>query len=158
MIMSVANTLQQCLESKGSLYEVVHHPYTNTSYGTALAAHIPGDCLAKTVLLEDEFGYVAAVVPSTHHLRLHEVWRRTGRHLQLASEREMLDLFRDCAIGALPPVGMDYGMPTYLDESLLLQPDVYFEAGDHQALIHMTTDEFLDLMAGAKMVRCSYPV
>jgi Ala-tRNA(Pro) deacylase len=156
--MSVANTLQQCLESKGSFYEIVHHPYTTTSYGTAVAAHIPGERLAKTVLLEDEFGYVAAVVPSTHHLRLHQVWRSTGRHLQLASEREMLDVFKDCDIGALPPVGMAYGLQTYVDESLLLQPDVYFEAGDHRALIHMTTDEFLDLMNEAKMVRCAYPM
>jgi Ala-tRNA(Pro) deacylase len=156
--MAVADKVQQCLDSKGCMYEIVHHPYTNTSYGTAVSAHIPRDRLAKTVLLEDEFGFAAAVVPSSHHLQLHEMWRTTGRYLQLASERDMLDLFNDCDVGALPPVAMAYGMPTYLDESLLMQPDVYFEAGDHQALIHMTTDEFLDLMKDAKMVRCSYPM
>ena len=56
-------------------------------------------------------------------------------------------------MGALPPVCTAYGMRTYLDESLAQQPDVYFEAGDHEALIHMGTDHFLDLMDRAERAR-----
>jgi Ala-tRNA(Pro) deacylase len=31
---------------------------------------------------------------------------------------------------------MAYGTQTWLDDSLLSHPDVYFEAGDHRALVH----------------------
>ena len=154
--MSVSATLQEYLRDKGSQYEILHHPHSATSIGTAEAAHIPGDRLAKTVLFEDENGYVAAVLPSTHHVRLSELWRKTGRRLVLASETEMRALFKDCEVGALPPVCTAYGMQTYLDESLTHQPDIYFEAGDHEALIHMSTDQFLDLMAEAETVRCAH--
>jgi Ala-tRNA(Pro) deacylase len=47
-------------------------------------------------------------------------------------------------------------MQTYLDESLTRQPDVYFEAGDHEALIHMRVEQFLTLMDDTERVRCSH--
>ncbi|MBC8745624.1 Ala-tRNA(Pro) deacylase [Paraburkholderia sp. WC7.3g] len=148
--MSMSATLQDCLRSKGSQYEVVRHPLSHSSVETAAAAHIPGDRLAKTVLLEDEHGYVAAVLPSTYAVRLSSLWAQTGRQLWLAKEVDLRELFKDCNVGALPPIGTAYGMQTYLDESLTRQPDVYFEAGDHEALIHMGTDQFLDLMDRAE--------
>ncbi|MFL9993533.1 Ala-tRNA(Pro) deacylase [Burkholderia sp. GAS332] len=151
--MSMSATLQDCLRSKGSQYEVVHHPYSHSSVETAAAAHIPGDRLAKTVLFEDEHGYVAAVLPSTYAVRLSELWAKTGRHLLLAKETDLRELFKDCEVGALPPVCTAYGMQTYLDESLALQPDVYFEAGDHEELIHMGSVQFLDLMDRAERTR-----
>jgi Ala-tRNA(Pro) deacylase len=151
--MSMSATLEDCLRSKGSQYEIVHHPYSHSSIETAAAARIPGDRLAKTVLLEDEHGYVAAVLPSTYAVRLSELWAQTGRHLVLAKEVELRKLFKDCDAGALPPVCTAYGMYTYLDESLAHQPDVYFEAGDHEALIHMGTKQFLDLMDRAERAR-----
>jgi Ala-tRNA(Pro) deacylase len=154
--MSVSVTLEDCLRTKGSRYEVVQHAHSHGSMDTAEVAHIPGDRLAKTVLLEDEFGYVAAVVPSTYHVRLSEMWKKTGRRLVLASETEMRELFKDCEVGAVPPVCTAYGLQTYLDESLIRQPDVYFEVGDHEQLIHMNIDQFLELMAEAQTVQCAH--
>jgi Ala-tRNA(Pro) deacylase len=156
--MSMSATLQDCLRSKGSRYEIVHHPYSHSSMETAAAAHIPGDRLAKTVLLEDERGYVAAVLPSTHAVRLSELWAKTGRHLVLAREIDLRELFKDCDAGALPPVCTAYGMQTYLDESLAQQPDVYFEAGDHEELVHMGSDQFLDLMDRAVRARFAHRI
>ena len=92
--MPVSATLQDCLRQKSSRYEVVYHPYSHTSMETAAAAHIPGDRLAKTVLLEDDEGYVAAVLPTTHAVRLSDLWVKTGRHLVLAREVELRELFR----------------------------------------------------------------
>lgn len=148
--MSIASTLQDCLESKGSEYSVVHHSHTFTNSQTAQMAHIPGDRLAKTVLFADEHGYVAAVLPSTFHVEMSELWAKTGRHLELAKESDLRDLFKDCEMGAVPPVCTAYGMQTYLDESLIKQPDIYFEAGDHEELIHMRVDQFLGLMDQAE--------
>jgi len=148
--MPMSATVQDCLRSKGSRYEIVHHPYSHSSMETASAAHIPGDRLAKTVLLEDEHGYVAVVLSSTYAVQLSELWAMTGRHLVLAKEVDLRELFKDCDAGALPPVCTAYGMRTYLDESLAQQPDVDFEAGDHEALIHMGADQFLALMDRAE--------
>ncbi|AOJ04595.1 MULTISPECIES: aminoacyl-tRNA deacylase [Burkholderia] len=156
--MSMSATLQDCLRQKASRYEVIHHPYSHSNMEAAAAAHIPGDRLAKTVLLEDAQGYVAAVLPTTHAVRLSELWAQTGRHLVLAKEVELRELFKDCDVGALPPVCMAYGMQTFLDESLARQPDVYFEAGDHEELVHMDRDEFLSLMDKAERASFSHKI
>jgi Ala-tRNA(Pro) deacylase len=36
-----------------------------------------------------------------------------------------------------------------VDDSLLRLPDVYFEAGDHEALVHVTGEAFKDLIIGS---------
>jgi Ala-tRNA(Pro) deacylase len=154
--MSISSTLQECLRSKGSHYDVVPHPRTTSTCHTAEAAHIPGDRLAKTVLFADEHGYVAAVLPSTHHVHLSEFCAATGRNLELVQEGDLRALFQDCELGALPPVAMAYGMPTYMDESLTAQPEIYFEAGDHEELIHMRREQFLKLMSKAEKARFAH--
>lgn len=148
--MSMSITLQERLRSKGSRYEIVRHPYSHSSMESAAAAHIPGDRLAKTVLLEDEHGYVAVVLPSTYAVQLSELWNKTGRRLGLATEAELRELFKDCDAGALPPICGAYGMKTYLEANLAGQPDIYFEAGDHEELVHMEADQFLALMDDAE--------
>ncbi|MNT48204.1 hypothetical protein D3C72_1849730 [compost metagenome] len=45
---------------------------------------------------------------------------------------------------------MAYGTQTWLDDSLMTHPDVYFEAGDREAVVHMSTEQFATLMAGAR--------
>ncbi|MCW3478574.1 YbaK/EbsC family protein [Neisseriaceae bacterium JH1-16] len=150
--MAIATTLSDCLHRSGIDYDVAWHPTSQYSMETAELARIPGDRLAKTVLLEDEGGYVAAVLPATRHVLLAALSRETGRTLRLACEEELGDLFKDCELGAIPPplAAMYRGMTTYVDESLLGQTDVYFEAGDHKELIHLSTESFLKLMAGAE--------
>jgi len=150
-IMAVATTLARCLRNKQSRFETVHRPGSTGSPAAVAAEYVPGDRLARTVLLEDQRGYVAAVIPSTHHLKLAEICAQTGRKLTLAHECGVREVFRDCRIGAIPPVGMAYGTQTWLDDSLLTHSDVYFEAGDQQELVHMSTDQFADLMADARL-------
>lgn len=42
------------------------------------------------------------------------------------------------------------------DQSLVDAPDIYFEAGDHQALVHVIGSEFLKLMANAPRGQISH--
>ena len=98
------------------------------------------------------------MLPSTHAVGLSELWTKTGRRLVLAKEIDLREVFKDCDAGAVPPVCTAYGMQTYLDESLAQQPDVYFEAGDHEELIHMGSDQFLDLMDRAERARFAHRI
>jgi Ala-tRNA(Pro) deacylase len=147
--MTIAASVQQCLAREGVDYDVIAHERTRDSNHSAQAAHIPGDRLAKCVMLADDNGYLMAVVPSTHKVDLGAMHRRLNRELGLATDRELVELFKDCEPGALPPLGLAYGINAILDESLVDAPDIYFEAGDHRALVHMSGRDFLKLMANA---------
>jgi Ala-tRNA(Pro) deacylase len=156
--MSIAHTVERFLEDHQVAYEVVQHPRSLSSTRTAASAHVPGDRLAKTILLEDDGEYLVAVVPATHRLDLGKLHHRFHRFVGLAVDQEVNEVFKDCAAGAVPPVGAAYGIKTLVDDSLIEQPDVYFEAGDHEALIHVTIDQFNKLMAGAEHGHFSYHV
>jgi Ala-tRNA(Pro) deacylase len=147
--MSISATVQDFLTREGVPYDTITHEHTRDSTHSAQAAHIPGDRLAKCVMLEDDKGYLMAVLPATHKVDLGALHRELNRNLGLATDRELAELFRDCEPGALPPLGLAYGINTILDESLVNSPDIYFEGGDHRALVHMRGSEFLRSMANA---------
>ena len=52
--------------------------------------------------------------------------------------------------GAVPPLGDVYGVETLLDEALNSLAHVYFEAGDHERLIKVETEQFKSLMLGVR--------
>ena len=144
--MAMAITLREYLDRAGIEYELVPHPYTYNSMETAEEARVPGDKLAKGVVLEDDDGYLMAVLPATRRLGLDLLEEHLQRRLSFATEPELGELFDDCDIGAVPPLGKAYGCESVLDQSLLECSDVYFEAGDHTGLVHLRGEDFRRLM------------
>jgi len=147
--MAIAMTLKDYLDYQDIRYDVLAHEKTRTSTETASVAHVPGDQLAKTVILEDDLGYVMVVVPATHQVELSAVDDQLSRRLTLAQEVELPRLFTDCDLGAIPPVGDAYGIETMVDDSLAEQADIYFEGGDHELLVHVSNEQFDMLMVDA---------
>lgn len=144
--MSIATRVVNYLIEQDVDYEVVGHPHSASSLETAELAHVPGDRLAKSVLLEDETGYLLAILPASCRVDLGELHRQTHRNLGLATEPELEALFADCEPGALPPFGTIYDMESVVDGTLAEQSDVYFEAGDHEQLIRVSGETFQALM------------
>jgi len=144
--MAIASTLSNYLTTMGTSYDVVQHRPTMTSMEAALSAQVPGDQYAKSVLLEDDTGYVMAVIPATHRVKISKVGKILDRHLNLADEWELKDLFVDCKLGAIPATGPAYGVETIWDDSLAEQSDVYFDAGDHEEMVHISGLGFKELM------------
>ena len=148
--MAIAITLKEYLDDNGLDYEVIEHPYAGTSLDVAKQAHVPADRLAKSVVLEDEGGYVIAVCPASKKIQLGSLYHQINRRLHMADEYELADLIGDCVLGAVPPLGESYGADVVVDESLLDAPDVYIEAGDHEELIHLDADNFQRLLRDAE--------
>jgi len=153
--MPISPTIKGYLRKKGVDFDVVQHPRTFTSMQTAAAAHVPGDRLAKTVVLHSDDGYALAVVPSTHRVELNEVHATLHSGYDLASEDEATELFVDCDCGAWPPIGQAYGVSTVVESTLVDEPEVFFEAGDHVDLIRVSGRQFKKLMRHAKLARIS---
>lgn len=68
--------------------------------------------------LEDDKGYLMAVLPATHKVDLGVVRHQLKRELGLATESELADLFKDCEPGAIPPLGKAYGISKTQDTGL----------------------------------------
>ena len=155
--MTIATRLRQYLDSEGVDYDVVPHPRTTTSVGSAHAVHVSGDQVAKPVVVHHGLGYVLAVVPSTHRVELGTLQRILDNPLSLATEDELGRLFEDCELGAIPPIGAAYEVPVILDESVCGATDLFFEGGDHRSLVHISSEAFQKLTKDARRARFSHP-
>jgi Ala-tRNA(Pro) deacylase len=146
--MTIATTLEQYLTNQGIAYDLLPHSPTQSSMRTAQASHVPGSCLAKAVVVKQGRGYLLAVIPASRHLRLDDLSGLLNCELELATEQEIETAFPDCARGAVPPIGAAYGLGMIVDDSIGGQPEIYFEGGDHETLVHLSGPEFARLTAG----------
>jgi Ala-tRNA(Pro) deacylase len=110
--MAIAPTFEKYLATKQVAYYVVAHEPTKSSMSSAEACRVSGDRVAKAVVLRDEYGYVLAILPASHHIRLQDLRMQLGLDVDLATEHEIEELFQDCVLGAIPPVGECYGLDT----------------------------------------------
>lgn len=149
--MSISSRLSSYLEQRGARYQLHAHEPSHSSAETARNAHVLPHALAKSVVLEDDAGCVMAVVPADRVVHLGHVSRMLGRHgLHLADEDRLATLFEDCDRGAVPPVGMAWGLETLVDDQLDDNDTVYMESGDHQSLLSMPHEQFHALMSDAR--------
>ena len=108
--MAISPTFQRYLATKNVVYDIVVHEPTKSAMRTAEACRVSGDRVAKAVVLHDEYGYVLAILPASHQIRLDDLRRQLGLDVDLAAEYEIEELFDDCMPGAIPPVGECYGL------------------------------------------------
>ena len=150
--MTIANKLESYLLQQETSYQLTAHEHSDFSMDTAEKAHVPGDALAKGILVKEEKGYLLVVLPSDYHIELKTLRTLLRQEVELASESEVGTLFNDCDPGAVPPIGAAYGIKTIWDPNTSLGQlnDIYFEAGDHDHLIHVSGEQFHELMASAE--------
>lgn len=150
--MSISGRLEHFLIDHNAAYTLQTHRPSTSSLASAHSAHVDEHSVAKSVLLRDDLGALIAVLPASHRLELSRLQDKLGRPFHLCSEREVLELFPDCAPGAVPPIGAAYGLPTVVDSSLEGCCEVYFEGGDHETLVRMEGPGFIDLLEDAPFI------
>ena len=149
--MAISATLKDFLDQQQVAFELIPHPHTGSSMETAEQAHVPGNRLAKAVVLKGDGNYSMVIVPSVEHVDLAVLREQLGTGLELATESELGELFPDCDVGAVPPIGPAWGMDTYLDECFLANDEeIYFEAGDHEDLVRVSGEQFQKLLGDAR--------
>jgi Ala-tRNA(Pro) deacylase len=86
--------------------------------------------------------HLMTVLPADHQIDLEKVERVVGKSVSLARENEFKSLFPDSAVGAMPPFGNLYGLPTLVDKHLAEQDYIVFEAGTHTDAIIMNYRDY----------------
>jgi Ala-tRNA(Pro) deacylase len=126
------------------------HPLAYTAREVARADHVPPRSFAKTVVVHADDGYAMAVLPADKHVDLYELREAFGcRHLRLATEKELGELFPECELGAMPPFGNGtlYDLPVFADGLLMAEETIGFNAGTHRDVVRMGSQDW------AKQVR-----
>jgi Ala-tRNA(Pro) deacylase len=155
--MAIAQTIANYLVDHHVDYHVFPHDYAESTFDAACASNMNPHKVAKAVVIATKGHYkrtyCVVVLPADRYVNMHGIRDVANIKVELAKEYELTVLFPDCAVGAIPALGEAYGLPTFIDESIVDSgPGFFFEAGDHQELIRIDVNKLEDLLPMAEFV------
>ncbi len=143
-------TLERCLQflDKSHVsYAHTKHSRAFTATEVAFAEHLSPHKVAKTVVYATAQGYGLAVLPADCRVNMQTLGAFVNDPaIRLGSEAEMTQLFPECEVGAMPPLGVLFHLPVIVDTSVAEQEFIAFNAGTHQDVIHMSYGDFRRLV------------
>jgi len=142
--MPIPAHISQFLTSQHIPYQSYTHSRAYTAQGIAQAQHLSGKRLAKVVMVvANDKDMIMAVLPASHRVDLQRLSQvlKTNR-IRLATEEEFKDVFPECELGAMPPLGNLYHLDVWMDETLRSLPTIAFNAGTHAEIIQMSFADF----------------
>ena len=145
--MSALNKWLEYLGQKGIRYSHSVHAPAQTALETAAAERIPPRDLAKPVVYMGGAGFGMAVVAADELVDLPEVERLFGMTwIRLATEDELAELFPDCELGAMPPLGHLYQVPVLIDEGIAAREFIAFAIGTHRDVVRISVRDYKRLV------------
>jgi len=93
--------LREFLDEQKVKYVTISHSAAFTAQEIAASAHIPGQELAKTVIVKVDGELAMATLPASYLIDLNALKEGAGaRQIELAGEQEFRDQFPECELGA----------------------------------------------------------
>ena len=127
-------------------YTTFSHPEAFTAQAEAAVSHVPGRSWVKIVVCFADDEPIQAVLPAPLMVDLALLQVLTGaRTLRLATEQEFRTLYSDCEAGAMPPFGTLYLQRVFVEQSLVGEAEMVFNAGTHTDAIRMHYWDFVEL-------------
>lgn len=141
--MPAQQAVRDFLDTQRVPYTTMTHAQAFTSQEEAAAAHVPGRDWAKTVVCFADNEPVLAVLPAPRMINFEKLRVLAGATaIRLATEGEMAQLYSDCEVGAVPPLGPLYRQRVFVDQRLASELEIVFSAGTHTDAIRMAYSAF----------------
>ena len=130
--------LDEYLKEKGVAFQSFEHPPAYTAQEVAAEEHISGNLIAKAVVVNADGNFAVCALPASYKLDMSKVAKVLKvKRVRLADEGEMAELFPDVEVGAEPPMGQLYDLPTLVDRHLADDEEILVQAGTHRQAIRM---------------------
>ena len=144
--MAIPQRIRDYLDSQNVPYETLHHSQAFTAQEVAHSLHVSGKKCVKAVVAEGDSKTVMVVMPASHRLNFQELKSALrAKQLEMLVERELVGLFPDCDLGAVPPIGNLYGIDVWVDRAVASTERILFCAGTHEDCIRMRYSDFAKL-------------
>jgi len=142
--------LKALLNTQNVNFEEIRHQAVFTSQE---AANVRGTKLkqgARALVCETEKGgLLLAVSSAAYEINLDKLGQAVGEKVGLFNQ-EMVAKKINCKIGAVPPFGNLFDLATYVDEKLLENDKIAFNAGANQISFKMKLADFLKVTKAQK--------
>ena len=138
-------------------YQSVKHRTVYTAFDKAKTLKLKQNIVGKTLVLKTDRDLALVLIPANKNLdknkfkKLVNSWRKkTGqkpvKNIDFASERLIKNKFKGVKLGAMPPFGNMFKVPTFVNKSLLSLPEIIVNSGHYNHSIKIKGDSLKKLM------------
>ncbi|MDP4271225.1 MAG: YbaK/EbsC family protein [Bacteroidota bacterium] len=139
--------LIEFLRENSIKFVVISHSPAYTALEIAESAHVPGQVLAKTVMVDIDGQLAMTVLPASRMINLELLKESVGaKNVILSCEQEFARRFPGCELGAMPPFGNLFGMEVYVSPDLAEDDEIAFNAGSLSELILLSYKDYVRLV------------
>ncbi|MCE5185648.1 MAG: hypothetical protein LLF76_05935 [Planctomycetaceae bacterium] len=140
-------TVIEYLNENRSKFRISEHKPVFTADQLATVEEIPPRQVAKAVVVKVDGEYTVCVLPADRKIDIYALQKhfRTDS-VELASEEELQRLFADSELGAEPPFGNLYNLPTLMDKTLARDKEIVFFSGKHDQSVWMKMKDYRKLV------------
>ena len=144
--------LVELLRDEEVEFELLPHRRTLRAAAEARALGVLPQTVAKTLVLRDaDGGCVRAVIPATRRLSVERLAAAAGTtSARLLTESELVNVYPQFELGAVPPFGGPAGDRVIVDRELTRGEHAVFEAGVHDTSLRLRVDDLVRI-ADAKI-------
>ncbi len=140
------------LDESGVKYNPRDHKPAFSAQRMAAEEHESGKYVAKPVIVKVDGKLIMCVLAACNKIDLAALKNSLkAKKVELAKEEEMAALFDDCEIGAEPPFGNLYDLPTIIDKALEADDHIVFQAGRHDKAIEISMADYKKLVSPKAM-------
>jgi len=144
------------LDESGVKYELTQHEPAFTAQRMAAATGEPGRYVAKPVIVRVDGKNMMCVLPASRKIDMDALKSKLGaKSVELLGEKDIGQIFGDCELGAEPPFGNLYDLPTIMDKSLEKDEHIMFQGGTHDKAIRISMADYRRLVS-PKVLEFSY--
>jgi Ala-tRNA(Pro) deacylase len=146
--MPILKKLERFLTKNRVKFETVSHRTVYTALDKAATLRVKPNLIAKTLVLRAGKNLVMAVLAANRNLDKKK-FRKAAKvkNFDFVSERLMKTKFKGFKIGAIPPFGSMFKMPSFVDRGLLKEKAVYISAGNYEISLKLSPKVFEKLGA-----------
>lgn len=142
--MPIPNKLLNYLNENKIKYEIIKHRIVYTAFDKAATLGLKPQQVAKTVIVSlDNKDHVLGLIPANKNLDKKKLLALINKQRQktkllnykkidFVSEKWMKTNLKGIKLGATPPFGIIYKLPTFIDNALANQSKLVVNAGDYQ--------------------------
>ncbi len=145
--MAIPSKILKFLEKAKVKYEPMEHRTVYTAHDKARTLRFSEKMIGKTLVLKADKNLVLALIPANKNLDKNK-FRKIAKvkKADFVSEKLMKNKFKGMKVGAVPPFGGLWALPTFLDKSLLQNPKIIVSGGNYNWSIKITPAALKKLM------------
>ncbi len=144
-----ASRIFKFLTENKARYEIVPHRTVYTAYDKAATLRVKPNMIGKTLVLKMDKLILVVLIAGNKNLDKNKFkktvndWQKKKeekpvKKVDFISEKIMKNKFKGVKIGAIPPFGNLWKLPTFIDKGLMKNPKIVVNGGDYNFSIKIT--------------------